>query len=126
MHSPEVLYLDEPTVGIDAQARSRILEMIKQLSGGGLTVIYTTHYLEEAEQLCDRIGVIDKGKMVAVGDKEELIHQIGNEDLIRFILPEDKMAALRKPVHSGPVAVVWAGAGARLRCGSAMAPNPSL
>ncbi len=102
VHSPEVLYLDEPTVGIDAQARSRILELIKQLSGGGLTVIYTTHYLEEAEQLCDRIGVIDKGQMVAVGNKEELIHQIGNEDLIRFILPEEQMAALEEACTQWP------------------------
>jgi ABC-2 type transport system ATP-binding protein len=92
VHSPEVLFLDEPTVGIDAQARSRILEIIKNLSDEGLTVIYTTHYLEEAEQLCDRIGVIDKGQMVAVGDKEELIHQIGDEDLIRFQLPEGRQA----------------------------------
>ena len=96
VHSPEVLFLDEPTVGIDAQARSRILELIKELSGGGLTVIYTTHYLEEAEQLCDRIGVIDRGNMVAVGDKEELIRQIGDEDRVRFRLePEllDELAA---------------------------------
>lgn len=92
IHSPEVLYLDEPTVGIDAQARSRILEIIKGLSGSGLTVIYTTHYLEEAEQLCDRIGVIDQGKMVALGDKEELIHQIGDEDSIRFLLPEENLS----------------------------------
>jgi ABC-2 type transport system ATP-binding protein len=95
VHSPEVLYLDEPTVGIDAQARSRILEIIKGLSGSGLTVIYTTHYLEEAEQLCDRIGVIDRGKMVAVGDKEELINQIGDEDSIRFLLPEDKISVFQ-------------------------------
>jgi len=88
IHSPEVLFLDEPTVGIDAQARSRILEMIARLGSEGLTVIYTTHYLEEAEQLCDRIGVIDRGKLVAIGDKEELISQIGDTDQIRFHLDE--------------------------------------
>ncbi len=87
IHAPEVLYLDEPTVGIDAQARGRILELIKELSGSGLTVIYTTHYLEEAEHLCDRIGVIDRGSMVALGDKEELIDQVGDQDHIRFHLP---------------------------------------
>ncbi len=89
VHSPEVLYLDEPTVGIDAQARSRILEMIRSLSQRGMTVIYTTHYLEEAEQLCERIGVIDKGRMVALGDKEQLIDQVGDQDRIRFHLPEE-------------------------------------
>ena len=88
VHSPEVLFLDEPTVGIDAQARSRILEMIQELSRLGLTVIYTTHYLEEAEQLCERIGVIDKGRMAALGDREQLIDQVGDQDLIRFHLPE--------------------------------------
>ena len=86
IHSPEVLFLDEPTVGIDAQARSRILELIGRLGNEGLTVVYTTHYLEEAEQLCDRIGVIDQGRMVALGDKEQLISQIGDTDLIRFHL----------------------------------------
>ncbi len=94
IHSPEVLFLDEPTVGIDAQARTRILEMIRQLGQKGLTVIYTTHYLEEAEQLCDRIGVIDQGHMVALGDKEELIAQVGHHDLVRFQLPEAQRSAL--------------------------------
>ena len=88
VHSPEVLFLDEPTVGIDAQARSRLLELIAELGRQGLTVIYTTHYLEEAEQLCDRIGVIDKGRLVAVGDKEELIRQVGDEDRVRVQVPE--------------------------------------
>lgn len=89
IHAPEVLFLDEPTVGIDAQARSRILELIGRLSEDGLTVIYTTHYLEEAEQLCDRIGVIDQGRMVALGDKEQLIGQIGDTDLIRLRVAPD-------------------------------------
>jgi len=102
VHSPEVLFLDEPTVGIDAQARSRILELIKKLGDGGLTVIYTTHYLEEAEQLCDRIGVIDQGQMVAVGDKEELIHQIGDEDLIRFQLPAAAMLEFQAVAQTWP------------------------
>jgi len=99
VHSPEVLYLDEPTVGIDAQARSRTLDLIRGLSDHGLTVIYTTHYLEEAEQLCDRIGVIDRGRMVALGDKEQLINQIGDQDRIRFRLDasqrQDFMEACR-------------------------------
>jgi len=90
VHAPEVLFLDEPTVGIDAQARSRLLEMIRGLASDGLTVIYTTHYLEEAEQLCDRIGVIDRGQLVALGDKEQLIEQIGDEDAVRFRLPAEQ------------------------------------
>ncbi|MBK8166270.1 MAG: ABC transporter ATP-binding protein [bacterium] len=93
IHQPEVLFLDEPTVGIDAQARSRILELIADLGRQGLTVIYTTHYLEEAEQLCDRIGVIDRGRLVALGDKESLIGQIGDVDLIRLAIPADRHEA---------------------------------
>ena len=92
IHEPEVLFLDEPTVGIDAQARTRILELIAGLGRQGLTVIYTTHYLEEAEQLCDRIGVIDRGRLVALGDKESLITQIGDVDLIRLSLPGERRA----------------------------------
>ncbi len=103
VHSPEVLFLDEPTVGIDAQARTRILEMIRNLGQSGLTVIYTTHYLEEAEQLCDRIGVIDQGRMVALGDKEELIAQVGHHDLVRFQLPNEHRAALMESCR------VWVG-----------------
>jgi ABC-2 type transport system ATP-binding protein len=96
IHGPEVLFLDEPTVGIDAQARSRLLDMIAGLGRDGLTVVYTTHYLEEAEQLCDRIGVIDQGRMVALGDKEELISQIGDTDQIRFHLPEARREAFAR------------------------------
>ena len=96
IHQPEVLFLDEPTVGIDAQARSRILDLIARLGREGLTVIYTTHYLEEAEQLCDRIGVIDRGRLVALGDKESLISQIGDVDLIRLNVPAARMASFRE------------------------------
>ena len=92
IHEPEVLFLDEPTVGIDAQARTRILDLIAGLGRQGLTVIYTTHYLEEAEQLCDRIGVIDRGRLVALGDKESLIGQVGDVDLIRLHLPAGRQA----------------------------------
>ena len=94
VHRPEVLFLDEPTVGIDAQARSRILELIRQMNTDGLTVLYTTHYLEEAEQLCDRIAVIDQGRLVASGDKEELIHQIGEADLVRCQVPAEVLPDL--------------------------------
>ena len=94
VHRPEVLFLDEPTVGIDAQARSNILELIRRMNADGLTVLYTTHYLEEAEQLCDRIAVIDQGRLAAIGDKEELIRQIGESDIVRCHVPSEHMDAL--------------------------------
>lgn len=102
VHGPEVLFLDEPTVGIDAQARSRILDMVREMNRSDLTVLYTTHYLEEAEQLCDRIGVIDTGRLVAIGDKDELISQIGDVDQIRFRLPDGLESALREEAPTWP------------------------
>ena len=72
MHRPKMLYLDEPTVGIDPQSRRLILDLVKRLNTEGLTVLFTTHYMEEAEELCHRIGIIDFGKIIAEGTIPEL------------------------------------------------------
>ena len=72
VHDPKLLYLDEPTVGIDPQSRRRILDLVASLNARGLTVVYTTHYMEEAEELCDRIGIIDHGEIIAQGTFPEL------------------------------------------------------
>lgn len=72
VHNPKLVIMDEPTVGIDPQSRNYILEAIKALKARGTTVIYTTHYMEEAESLCERIGIIDRGEVIAVGTKEAL------------------------------------------------------
>ncbi len=77
IHRPDVLFLDEPTVGIDPQTRRSILDLVKDLNASGLTVLYTTHYLEEAEFLCDRVGIMDEGKMLAIGTRAELTTSIG-------------------------------------------------
>ena len=82
LHRPQLLVLDEPTVGVDPQSRNAILESVEVLSGQGLSVLYTTHYMEEAERLCDRIGIIDDGRIVAQGTKRELIDQLGQGDRI--------------------------------------------
>jgi ABC-2 type transport system ATP-binding protein len=82
LHEPRLLVLDEPTVGVDPQSRNAILESVEQLSGAGLSVLYTTHYMEEAERLCDRIGIIDAGRIVAQGTRRELIDQVGQADVI--------------------------------------------
>lgn len=74
LHEPELLILDEPTVGIDPQSRNFIFESLRQLNKQGMTLIYTTHYMEEAEQLCDYIAIIDRGKIIARGTLEELLH----------------------------------------------------
>jgi ABC-2 type transport system ATP-binding protein len=73
LHKPEVLFLDEPTVGVDPQSRNHIFETVKALEDQGMTVVYTSHYMEEVELLCDRVAIIDGGKIVATGTIAELI-----------------------------------------------------
>jgi len=73
LHNPELLLLDEPTVGVDPQSRNKVFESIEALHREGRTIIYTTHYMEEAERLCDRIAIIDAGKLLALGTLSELI-----------------------------------------------------
>ncbi|HOC09385.1 MAG TPA: ABC transporter ATP-binding protein [Bacillota bacterium] len=82
LHHPEVLIMDEPTVGIDPQSRSHILDTVKALNKKGMTIIYTSHYMEEVEQLCDRIYVMDHGKVIATGTKEDLKNLMGGDDIV--------------------------------------------
>jgi linearmycin/streptolysin S transport system ATP-binding protein len=79
LHRPKVLYLDEPTVGIDPQSRRAILDGILALRDQGMTLLYTTHYMAEAQELSDRIGIVDHGKMIAMGTNEELVKIVGEE-----------------------------------------------
>jgi ABC-2 type transport system ATP-binding protein len=73
IHRPKVILMDEPTVGVDPQSRNRIFEMIEKLRDQGASIIYTTHYMEEAERLCDRVAIIDHGRIIALGTREELV-----------------------------------------------------
>jgi ABC-2 type transport system ATP-binding protein len=82
LHRPRLLILDEPTVGVDPQSRNQILESIELLGGAGLAVLYTTHYMEEAERLCDRVGIIDEGRLVAEGTRAELVRRVGSHDRV--------------------------------------------
>jgi ABC-2 type transport system ATP-binding protein len=84
LHRPKVLLCDEPTVGVDPQSRNAIFEYLERLNREGLTVIYSTHYMEEATRLCSRIGVIDHGKILAQGTLDELITRLPFEEEIRF------------------------------------------
>ena len=83
LHRPRVLLMDEPTVGIDPQSRNHILETVRELNREGMTVLYTSHYMEEVEALCDSIAIVDHGKVIATGSLEELRALVGDEDRIR-------------------------------------------
>jgi len=85
LHEPKVVLLDEPTLGIDPQARLKILEIIKNEVSKGTTIIYTTHYLDEAERLCDRIAIIDSGRILSIGTLEELAKIAGEEDRVTIL-----------------------------------------
>ena len=84
LHKPHLLVLDEPTVGVDPQSRNAILDSVETLSTQGMGVLYTTHYMEEAERLCNRVGIIDHGKIVAEGTRRELVELVGQHDRIRL------------------------------------------
>ena len=82
MHEPRILICDEPTVGVDPQSRNHIFQSIEGFKKEGRTLIYTTHYMEEAQRLCDRVAIIDKGKVLAVGGVEALIAEHGGASLV--------------------------------------------
>ncbi len=92
-HKPELIILDEPTVAVDPQSRNRILEGIVELNRKGATIIYTSHYMEEVEQICTRIAIMDKGKNIALGTSDELKSMIRNSETIKIHIPalEDSM-----------------------------------
>ncbi|HSD48515.1 MAG TPA: ABC transporter ATP-binding protein [Actinomycetota bacterium] len=89
LHQPTLLILDEPTVGVDPQSRNAILESVDQLSAAGMAVLYTTHYMEEAERLCDRVGIIDVGELKAEGTRRELVSMVGERDQVHLALAGD-------------------------------------
>jgi ABC-2 type transport system ATP-binding protein len=103
LHRPRLLFMDEPTVGIDPQSRRAILDSVKDLNKQGMTVLYTTHYMEEAQELSDRVGIIDHGDLIALGTQAELTHQVGENDTLVLHAGEgDDVAALAAAVRALP------------------------
>lgn len=93
LHRPQLLILDEPTVGVDPQSRNAILESVESLSREGMAVLYTTHYMEEAERLCDRVAIIDEGRIQAEGTRRELVSMVGEKDRVSISASGDLPAA---------------------------------
>ncbi len=89
LHQPKLLFMDEPTVGIDPQSRRQILDGVLELKDAGMTVLYTTHYMEEAEELSDRVGIIDRGELIAVGTQDELTRMVGEQETLVLHVDED-------------------------------------
>lgn len=101
-HKPTLIFMDEPTVAVDPQSRNKILEGIEELNAKGATIIYTSHYMEEVEQICTRIAIMDSGKNLAIGTKDELKKMIKNTETIDIEvldLPEDILKEIDKLPH---------------------------
>ncbi len=118
MHHPRMIFFDEPTVGIDPQSRRNILDTVKLLNEQGMTVLYTTHYMEEAQELSDRIGIIDHGEIIALGTLEELTQRVGGKDTLIFKVGEasesleEKLKAVTEVdhvnIHDGEIQIISA------------------
>ncbi len=103
LHKPRLLFMDEPTVGIDPQSRRSILDTVKDLNKQGMTVLYTTHYMEEAAELSNRVGIIDHGELIAIGTQKELTQQVGqSETLILHVGENDDPEALAQALGGIP------------------------
>ncbi|WP_299029224.1 ATP-binding cassette domain-containing protein [uncultured Thermanaerothrix sp.] len=89
LHHPRVLFLDEPTVGIDPQSRRAILDFVKSLNREGMTILYTTHYMEEAQELSHRVGIMDHGRLIALGTQSALLQQAGEHDTLVLSFEND-------------------------------------
>src|SRR4029453_6199185 len=108
VHQPKVLLLDEPTVGVDPQSRVRLLDLVREEAAAGTCVLYTTHYMEEAQDLCNRLAIIDHGKLLAIGTLDELRRMIGERDVLRLTGKFDPDFARRTLERTDGVGVVSA------------------
>ena len=127
VHRPRVLLLDEPTVGVDPQSRVRLLDLVRAEVAGGTCVLYTTHYMEEAQELCDRLAIMDHGRLLAAGTLDELRAMVGERDLLRLTGVFDPESARRAVDALDDVEAVSIEAGALLlAAGSAPRRLPSI
>jgi ABC-2 type transport system ATP-binding protein len=108
LNHPKLLILDEPTVGVDPQSRHAILERVQEFGRQGLAVVYTTHYMEEAERVCTRVGIIDQGRLIAEGTRRELVSSLGAQDRIDLCASGDpqKLAEVSRSISGVTSAAV--------------------
>ena len=97
---PELLFLDEPTTGLDPQARRHLWDLVDELKQAGRTIILTTHYMDEAQRLCDRVAIMDHGKIIALGTPQQLIASVGGEHIVEFALHSDS------PLETAPLLAI--------------------
>jgi ABC-2 type transport system ATP-binding protein len=128
LHHPPLIFMDEPTVGIDPQSRRNILDTVQALNEQGMTVLYTTHYMEEAQEISHRIGIMDRGQMIALGTLSELTKLVGEEDVVMMdvdaesIVPE-LLAALESVPGVSKASAVNGGVRLLVSDGNAVLPN---
>jgi ABC-2 type transport system ATP-binding protein len=111
VHDPKLVLLDEPTAGVDPQSRNRILELVRDLARGGKTIVYTTHYMEEAAKLCDRVAIVDHGRLLDCGTVGELVARHGGRSAVTVerdgaestVLADDPVAEVSRQLASGGV-----------------------
>jgi ABC-2 type transport system ATP-binding protein len=101
LHQPEILFLDEPTVGVDPQSRNAIFESVETLNRNGLTVIYTTHYMEEAERLCQRVAIVDHGQIIALDTPANLVRSMG-AGIVRLGILDGKVQEVKRQSEQLP------------------------
>jgi ABC-2 type transport system ATP-binding protein len=103
---PELLFLDEPTTGLDPQARRHLWDLVDGLKQAGRTIILTTHYMEEAERLCDRVAIMDHGKVIAQGTPQQLIATVGGEDIVEFAVSSTETGGGHAAVDATPLTAI--------------------
>jgi ABC-2 type transport system ATP-binding protein len=110
LHRPRLIYMDEPTVGIDPQSRRKILDTIQELNREGMTVLYTTHYMEEAQELSDRVAIMDRGRVIALGTQQELTELVGENETLRLHLGEGQSGTPLSEALTGRPGIIEASA----------------
>jgi ABC-2 type transport system ATP-binding protein len=97
VYDPELLFLDEPTTGLDPQSRRQLWDVVGEMKRQGRTVLLTTHYMDEAERLCDRVAIVDHGRVIALGTPRELVARVVGQEVVEFEVPDEVRDRVLEP-----------------------------